>query len=123
MQTTFTNWLYALQHNRFALQALSQSDFYQFYATLLAGFAKTPDDKTWYLIGTEGCHLCEKSMAMINTLNLQNNDINIVELDIMEGGDEIINALGASIPILLTPKTLLCYPFGIMDVLMLLQSQ
>lgn len=122
MQTTFTNHLHALQHDRFALQTLSQSEFYQFYSWLLASFAKTPDDNTWYLLGTDGCHLCEQSMAMINILNLQNNDINIVELDIMEGGDEIINVLGASIPMLLTSKTLLCYPFGIMDVLTLLQS-
>lgn len=119
MQTTFTNQLHALKNDRFALQSLSQPEFDQFYRELLASFSKTPDGKTWYLIGTDGCHLCEQSMAMIKTVNLQNHHAKIVTLDIIESTDEIINALGASIPVLVTPKKLLCYPFGVMDVLAL----
>lgn len=119
MQTTFTNQLHALKNDRFALQSLSQPEFDQFYRELLASFSKTPDGKTWYLIGTDGCHLCEQSMAMIKTVNLQNHHAKIVTLDIIESTDEIINALGASIPVLVTPKKLLCYPFGVMDILAL----
>lgn len=117
MQTTFTNQLHALKNDRFALQSLSQSKFDSFYTKLLASFQMTPDDKRWYLIGTDGCHLCTQSQQMINALLLHHPSISLVVLDIMDSHDEVIEALGASIPVLITPKQMLCYPFGIMDVL------
>lgn len=119
MQTTFTNQLHALKHDRFALQSLNQAEYDQFYTTLLANFAKLPDETTWYLIGTDGCHLCTQSMDMIKSIHLQNHHINVIELDIMDGTELVLNALGASIPVLVTPKKLLCYPFGVLDILAL----
>lgn len=121
MHTTFTNQLHALKSDRFALQSLSLSEFAQFYADLLASFDITPTATAWYLVGTEGCHLCEQSKFVINTVQLLNPHITLIELDLIDGTNEVLDALGASIPILMTPKNMLCYPFGVMDVLALMK--
>lgn len=120
MSTTFISHLNALKNDRFALQSLTELEFRRFYAELLVNFSKLPDGKTWYLIGTDGCHLCEQSMAMIQMVNSQNHHIKVVMLDIIDSTDDVINALGASMPVLITPKKILCYPFGIMDILALM---
>lgn len=119
MSTTFISHLNALKNDRFALQSLTELEFCGFYAELLVNFSKLPDGKTWYLIGTDGCHLCEQSINMLKRLNMQSNNINIEILDIIDGSDEVVEALGVSIPVLLTPKSVLCYPFGVMDVMAL----
>lgn len=120
MSTIFISRLNALKNDRFALQSLTELEFHGFYAELLVNFSKLPDGKTWYLIGTDGCHLCEQSMAMIKMVHLQNPHTKVVMLDIINSTDDVINALGASMPVLITPKKILCYPFGIMDILALM---
>lgn len=119
MHTAFTSQLHALKSDRFALQSLNQSEFAQFCDDLLASFDLTPTADAWYLVGTEGCHLCEQSKFVINTVQSQHPHITLIELDIIDSTEAVLEVLGASIPILITPKKMLCYPFGVMDVMAL----
>lgn len=112
----FIKNLQNISHNRFALNALNDDDFYVFYCQLLSEFGiNTPDN--WYLIGTESCHLCHLAQQ---TLDMSHTKATY--LDLMDSSQLIIDTLGTHIPLLLTPKKMLCCPFGLMDILTLTQS-
>lgn len=111
----FVNYLQDLSTNRFALNALNKDEFYAFYCWLLAQFNINTTNQ-WYLLGTDGCHLCH-----IAHQSIQDSQHNAIYLELMNANDMVIHQLGKLIPILLTPYGLLCYPFGIMDVINIAQ--
>lgn len=77
----------------------------------------------WYLLGTDGCHLCETTYALLLTHQKRFELPNILVLDILDFYDkydkQFVECLSSFIPILITPTQFLCYPFGIMDILAL----
>lgn len=122
----FINHLDNLSKDRFALNHLDGATFYQFYGDFLSQFDITPTNNSqdWYLIGTDGCHLCDN----INTLLAQISSNTTLPshhiLDITHANDAetLIKHIGVMIPLLLTPTRLLCYPFGVMDIISLTYS-
>ncbi|MFB6349319.1 hypothetical protein ACFBZI_07790 [Moraxella sp. ZJ142] len=122
--------LKTLKTNR---HALSQTDNTALIAKILSSFYRQPiddqsvganDPNTWYLIGTDGCHLCDKSHAVIKqAFATTSNAPTLQLLDLANASDEqLIDALGVLIPVLITKTRLLCYPFGVMDILSLLHD-
>ena len=109
-----------LSANRFALNDLPQNEFSNIYQALLGCFddfngqAQSPN--AWYLIGTDGCHLCDSAWQMLQTAqNLR--PVSVYLLDLADSTDvRLIDVLGDKIPVLLTPQKLLCYPFGLLDI-------
>lgn len=100
--------------DRFALSGLNTQEFGQFYYRLIGEFGCTAP--AWYLIGTDGCHLCEQAQDM---LRIVRPDTSVITLDVIEASDTVITALALHLPVLLTPQTIIAYPFGIMDVVAL----
>ena len=104
-------------NDRFALSGLAPDEFGRFYYKLIGAFGYTAS--TWYLIGTDSCHLCEQAQGVLHQAC---PDTPITILDLVNAPDDIICALGRHIPILLTPHVIRAYPFGIMDVMALVQT-
>ena len=109
-----------LSANRFALNDLSQNEFSNIYQALLGCFddfnGQAQNPNAWYLIGTEGCHLCDKAWGILQTAQTSRPFV-LYQLDLADSHDErLIDVLGDKIPVLLTPHRLLCYPFGLLDV-------
>ncbi|UNU73626.1 hypothetical protein LU293_01565 [Moraxella nasovis] len=119
----FHNHLHTLKHDRFGLSTLLADEFYQFRLQILAEFQADHTLNDWYLIGTDGCHLCQiASELLAQTATIQNLPP-IQTLDLVDCQSvPIIDSLGVHIPILITPTRLLCYPFGMMDILSLSQQ-
>lgn len=109
----FITHLTALRQDRFALNALPTQSYHAFLSTLLAHLSHD-DINTWYLLGTDGCHLCDDTAMLMQRLN-----IDYVFVDIADADELIIDSLGQMIPIVLTAQGVLCYPFGIMDLMTL----
>lgn len=113
---TFFTKLTWLNTNRFALDGLSDQEFNHIYHTLLSHFAIKSTPNTWYLIGTDGCHLCHHALDVLHVAQTTQK-FALHQLDLIDSTDDrLIDLLGDKIPILLTPKRLLCYPFGLLDV-------
>lgn len=119
-----------LSTDRFALSTLSHHEFDKIHKELLAMFppnspshnqiAQSNTAKDWYLLGTDGCHLCHLSHDMLAKARTISPDMpSIYDIDIIDGDDMLVEVFGKIIPVLLTPCHLLCYPFGVMDIMML----
>lgn len=115
-----------LKGNRHALNALSADEFYRLKSTLLTalGAPIINDQKAWYLVGTDGCHLCDDAATIISqALAITPDKPMLIKLDLADSRDTtLIDALGVLIPVLITDNALMCYPFGVMDVVNLAQS-
>lgn len=109
----FIKYLQQLSTNRFALNVLSGHEYQDFLHTLLAHFHQQKANQ-YYLIGTDGCHLCDDVMTLCQRIGL-----NVTALELSDANDVLIDTLGLMIPILVTPTALLCYPFGVMDLMAL----
>lgn len=91
----------------------------QLYSTIQSYLAD--NTQSWYLLGTEGCHLCDEVAQFLN-MNAHRLVLPpILILDIMDFLDseksEFMKQASPFIPILITPSDFLCHPFGIMDIL------
>lgn len=130
---SFFNHLQNLNNDRFALSHLDTQNFREFRRHFLQNFnvnsnsyhqinaSNTAQD--WYLVGTDGCHLCHVCHALLTqTKAISLHMPDFYELDIIDGSDELIGHLGTLIPVLLTPTLILCYPFGVMDIMRLLKE-
>ncbi|AKG19797.1 hypothetical protein AAX09_06030 [Moraxella bovoculi] len=73
----------------------------------------------WYLIGTDGCHLCDEVYALLSQVGRIRPLPFVHRVDVMNADELVIETLGVVIPILVTPARLLCYPFGVMDIMTL----
>ena len=119
----FINQLTDLSKNRFALDTLSNEQFFEFYQTLLSNF-NIHAGNNWYLIGTDGCHLCDVTKSIIEQASCLGSLPILHNLDLAEANDTglLVDTLGIMIPVILTPSHLLCYPFGVMDVVNLAKT-
>ncbi|USZ15157.1 hypothetical protein NGM44_01815 [Moraxella sp. FZFQ2102] len=108
-----------LKNNRHAVAGLSADDFTHFRQELLTCL-QVDDirDDTWYLIGTDGCHLCQDAQTWLGfVLKTVTPSPALIRLEIMNTQDiTLLDSLGKYLPILITPNQLLCYPFSVMDV-------
>ena len=122
-----------LSTDRFALSTLSRHEFNQIHKELLAMIppnspshdliTQSNTTQDWYLFGTDGCHLCHLSHDMLAKARTIHPDMpSIYDIDIIDGDDMLVEVFGKIIPVLLTPKRLLCYPFGVMDIVMLAKN-
>ena len=72
------------------------------------------DSGTWWLLGTEGCHLCDIAENLIiqlqSVLPTPYQKLDIVDLD-----ESTMIEFSSSIPVILTPCARLDYPFSILD--------
>ncbi|MBE9578059.1 MULTISPECIES: glutaredoxin family protein [Moraxella] len=126
----FIKYLQNLTDDRFALTCLDHNEYRTFHTLLLATFAgsdsqliHTSNPATdWYLLGTDGCHLCHASHALLTQAQAMNPHMPAIHVLDLAGSEELIDHLGTLIPILITPTHLLCYPFGVMDVIHLLPN-
>lgn len=114
-----------LKNNRHALTSISSDDFASLRRELLTCLQVNDDDShehTWYLLGTDGCHLCQDAQTWMSfVLKTQPNPPTLARLEIMNTKDiTLLDTLGKYIPILITPTKLLCYPFSVMDINQLL---
>lgn len=73
-------------------------------------------DALW-LIGTDGCHLCDDVLIMLNKISERTPLPAVAVLDVMDFNDNVMTILAPHIPILVGKTALLVYPFGMMDVL------
>lgn len=127
----FIKHLQKLTNDRFALTCLDHDEYRTFHALLLATFTDLDSQQIihssnptadWYLLGTDGCHLCHASHALLTQVRVIYPHMPTVYVLELTGSDELIDHLGMLIPILITPTCLLCYPFGVMDVIHLLPN-
>jgi len=72
------------------------------------------DADTWWLLGTAGCHLCEVAENLIQRLQMV-TPVSYQLLDIVRLTEDDMAAFATEIPVLLTPKARLNYPFSILD--------
>lgn len=114
----FIKYLQNIKNHRFSLDTLEAQQFDIFYHQLLATFGIDTPNHQLYLIGTQDCHLCHLAVADIErACQYTNTNAPIIKLDLIDSHDIVIDTLGTMIPVLLTPKRLLCYPFSIMDII------
>lgn len=119
----FIKHLQNIKNQRFALDTLDTQQFNAFYHRLLATFDIVTPSHRLYLIGTQDCHLCHHALYDIErACQYTNTATPIRELELIDSCDSVIDALGAKIPVLLTPQRLLCYPFSVMDVINVLNA-
>ena len=111
-----------LSDDRHALSKLPKQAYQPIHAQILATLGAANQD--WYLLGTEGCHLCHSAQAVIEqALAMTTTPMTFGVLDLADSQDEsLIDALGAHIPILITQDQMILYPFGLMDVMNLLNE-
>ncbi len=107
-----------LGHNRHALRQMEATEFSALRHQILAGL-QSSDEQAWYLLGTDGCHLCHEAQSIIETAATVYAQMpTVCVLDLADAADErLVDLLGRHIPILMTDSQLLCYPFGLMDII------
>ena len=72
------------------------------------------DSGAWWLLGTEGCHLCDIAESLI--IQLQSVlPTTYQKLDIIDLDELTMNEFSTKIPVILTPNARLDYPFSILD--------
>lgn len=76
----------------------------------------------WVLLGTDGCHLCEQVKNNLNIIQKSYIIPKIIELDVMDLDETTLNLVANHIPILITNKAITNYPFGIMDIVGLIEK-
>lgn len=112
-----------LGHNRHALRQMEVTEFSALRHQILAAL-QSSDEQAWYLLGTDGCHLCHEAQSIIETAATVCTQMpTVCALDLTDAADErLVDLLGRHIPILMTDSQLLCYPFGLMDIIPLASS-
>lgn len=75
------------------------------------------DIESWWLFGTEGCHLCHQIEQELSILKKSYLIANIQMVDIIELNEQLLTKTAHHIPILITDKAIFNYPFGVMDII------
>lgn len=107
-----------LTHNRFALR--QHPDLQGIRHALITAYSihATPlQPDAWWLIGTDGCHLCELAEHDIMQVKGLYPLPDLQVLEILEFDASVIQIFSPLLPILITPTSLLTYPFGVMDII------
>lgn len=112
-----------LGHDRHTLRHMEVTEFSALRHQILAAL-QASDTPAWYLLGTDGCHLCHEAQSIIETAATVCTQMpTVCALDLADAADErLVDLLGRHIPILMTDSQLLCYPFGLMDIIPLASS-
>lgn len=112
-----------LGHDRHALRHMEATEFSALRHQILSAL-QASDTPAWYLLGTDGCHLCHEAQSIIETAaTVCTQTPAVCVLDLADAADErLVDLLGRHIPILMTDSQLLCYPFGLMDIIPLASS-
>lgn len=101
----------------------NQHTTHHFAPQLYAQFAQSHANGDWYLLGTDGCHLCDDVDNFLHSVTIRLDLPTIHRLELLDFlpicDSKLLECLSPFIPILLTPHDFLCYPFGIMDILSL----
>lgn len=71
------------------------------------------------LLTTAGCHLCDQALAIIRRAA---PTLELTLVDIAED-DALIEQYGEKIPVFRLASSELCWPFGLLDVRMLVEAQ
>lgn len=73
-------------------------------------------EKTWFLLGTEGCHLCDEAE---NTFRLFSSvcPVSITKVDIADFSEDFMMQFATIIPVIVTPTKQLNYPFSVADLM------
>ena len=73
-------------------------------------------EKTWFLLGTVGCHLCDEAE---NTLRLFSSvtATAIEKVDIADFDEDFMMQFATIIPVVLTPTQQINYPFSVVDLM------
>ena len=73
-------------------------------------------EKTWFLLGTVGCHLCDEAE---NTLRLFSSvtATAIEKVDIADFDEDFMMQFATIIPAVLTPTQQINYPFSVVDLM------
>ncbi len=74
---------------------------------------------TWWLIATDGCHLCDEVLAHCQMAAMTVDIPKITVIDVMDFDESVIESLAIHIPILISFDKMLVYPFGVLDVISL----
>ena len=104
----FIKYLQNLTDDRFTLTYLDHNEYRTFHALLLATFTDSDSQQIihssnptadWYLLGTDGCHLCHASHALLTQVRVIYPHMPTVHVLELTGSDELIDHLGMLIPI------------------------
>lgn len=116
----FIHQLQNLRQNRFFADKLPQKSYQIFYQTLLKYLNPQThlDPQNKYLVGTDGCHLCGDAKNILLTAQ-KTYPFAFTVLDLADADEWLMNEIYTIIPFLITPQKILCYPFGIMDIVFL----
>ncbi|SJM69429.1 glutaredoxin family protein [Psychrobacter piechaudii] len=73
-------------------------------------------EKTWFLLGTVGCHLCDEAE---NTLRLFSSvtATAIEKVDIADFDEDFMMQFATIIPVVLTPTQQINHPFSVVDLM------
>ncbi len=116
----FIHQLQNLRQNRFFANKLPQKSYQIFYQTLLKYLNPQThlDSQNKYLVGTDGCHLCDDAKNILLTAQ-KTHPFAFTVLDLADADEWLMNEIYTIIPFFITPQKILCYPFGIMDIVFL----
>ena len=71
-------------------------------------------EKTWFLLGTMGCHLCDEVEEMLR-LFCGVTPVDVQKVDIADLDNSLMMQFATLIPVILTKDHQLSYPFSIVD--------
>lgn len=74
-----------------------------------------PTDGAW-LIGTDGCHLCDDVEKMYQMVAKRLPLPKLCVIDVLDLDDKITKIIAPHIPVLIGFDGLLVYPFGVLDI-------
>lgn len=114
--------LQLLSANRFALHN-QPHNLDGIRQTLINAHQKPISTDTWWLIGTEGCHLCELAEYDIRQVANSYPLPHLDTLEVLDFDECIAKIFAPLLPILVTPHALLTYPFGVMDVINIIKNK
>lgn len=91
------------------------------HVLLQASVGGSLDPDCSWLIGTEDCHLCTLAQADYLTASAAHALPALQAVDVLGFEPTLMALIAPNIPVLITKETLLVYPFGLMDIIALVQ--
>ena len=89
--------------------------------TTSPNFSQPEYQNKWWLLGTSGCHLCTQAEELLTRFQAV-YPVSYQLVDIAEFDEALMMAFATTIPVLLTQKQRLNYPFSVMDLQQLLST-
>lgn len=86
---------------------------------LLTSYNHPLSDEGLWLIGTDGCHLCDNAQALYDLARRANPLPELILLELLDFEDEVQQVFAHHIPVLISTKKMLVHPFGLMDIVSL----